>query len=79
MTLLSTFGLVSVSAMLAFYALEDRGHWYILAFGGACIGAAIYGFLQGAWPFGLIELIWSGVAVHRWHKRKHNGQTTARA
>lgn len=78
-TLLSTYGMVSVSAMLAFYALEDRSHWFIFAFGGACIGAAIYGFLQGAWPFGIIELIWLGVAFHRWHKRKNDGHPTAHA
>jgi hypothetical protein len=26
----------------------------------------VYGFLQGAWPFGLIEVIWAAVAVWRW-------------
>ena len=52
--------------MLIFYALEDRSAWFILAFAGACALASIYGFLQGAWPFGLVEAIWAGVAVWRW-------------
>jgi hypothetical protein len=69
---LTTFGLVAVSAMLLFYALEDRSHWYVLAFAGACTLASAYGFLQGAWPFGLVEAIWAAVAVHRWRKRVHS-------
>ena len=52
--------------MLLFYALEGRSHAYILAFAGACVMGSVYGFLQGAWPFGLVEAIWSGVAARRW-------------
>jgi hypothetical protein len=66
---LTAFGLVAVSAMLLFYALEDRSNWYVLAFAGACTLASAYGFLQGAWPFGLVEAIWAAVAVQRWRKR----------
>jgi hypothetical protein len=60
------YGLVSVSLMLIFYALEHKSHWYILAFSVSCVMASIYGFWQGAWPFGLVELVWSGVAFRRW-------------
>ncbi len=66
---LTLFGLLAVSAMLVFYALEDRSPWYVLAFAGACALASVYGFLQGAWPFGVVEAIWSAVAVHRWRVR----------
>jgi hypothetical protein len=52
--------------MLVCYALEDRSAWFILAFAGACALGSVYGFLQGAWPFGLVEAIWAGVAVWRW-------------
>lgn len=63
---LTLFGLFAVTAMLVFYALERRSHWYILAFGGACVLGSAYGFLQGAWPFGVVEAIWAVVAVRRW-------------
>ena len=63
---LSLFGLFAVTLMLIFYALEDRSAWFILAFAGACALGSIYGFLQGAWPFGVVEAIWAGVAVWRW-------------
>jgi hypothetical protein len=66
---LTLFGLIAVTAMLIFYALEDRSPWFILAFAGACALASIYGFLQGAWPFGVVEAIWAAVAVHRWRIR----------
>jgi len=66
---LTAFGLLAVTAMLIFYALEDRSPWFILAFAGACALASIYGFLQGAWPFGVIEAIWAGVAIRRWRSR----------
>jgi hypothetical protein len=52
--LLTLFGLLSVGAMLVFYTLEDRARCFILLFAGACLSASVYGFLQGAWPFGLI-------------------------
>jgi len=64
--MLTLFGLFAVSAMLICFALEDRSHWFIVAFALACLLASLYGFLQGAWPFGVIELIWSLVAVRRW-------------
>ncbi len=64
--MLTLFGSFAVSAMLICYALEDRSHWFIVAFALACLLASLYGFLQGAWPFGVIELIWSLVAVRRW-------------
>jgi hypothetical protein len=66
MGLLTAFGLFAVTAMLACYALEDRSPWFILAFAVACVLGSIYGFLQGAWPFGVIEAIWATVAVRRW-------------
>ncbi|HEY2588806.1 MAG TPA: hypothetical protein VGI81_23895 [Tepidisphaeraceae bacterium] len=70
MNALSMFGLVAVSLMLVFYALEDRSPWFILAFAGACLLAASYGFLQGAWPFGIVEAIWSVVAMLNWLKKR---------
>jgi hypothetical protein len=66
MTPLSAFGLFAVTAMLVCYALEKRSPWFVLAFAVACALGSIYGFLQGAWPFGVIEAIWAGVAVMRW-------------
>ncbi|HXM92671.1 MAG TPA: hypothetical protein VOA64_00225 [Candidatus Dormibacteraeota bacterium] len=63
---LTIFGLVAVTAMLVSYALEKRSHWFILAFAGSCALGSAYGFLQGAWPFGLVEAIWTVVALHRW-------------
>jgi hypothetical protein len=71
MRLLTAFGLVAVTLMLVFYALEKRSRWYTLAFAGACVMGSIYGFLQGAWPFGLVEAIWSLVAVQRWAVARH--------
>ena len=67
---LTLFGLFAVSAMLVCYALEDRSRWFILAFAGACALGSVYGFLQGAWPFGLIEAVWAGVALRRWSLRR---------
>jgi hypothetical protein len=66
MDALTIFGLVAVSAMLVCYALEARSHWFVLAFAGSCALGSAYGFIQGAWPFGLVEGIWSLVALPRW-------------
>ena len=67
---LTAFGFAAVVAMLITYALEDLSSWFILAFAAACALGSIYGFLQGAWPFGLAEAIWSIVAVRRWIIRR---------
>jgi hypothetical protein len=66
---LTLFGLFAVTAMLVSYALEDRDHRFVLAFSAPCALGSIYGFLQGAWPFGLVEAIWAGVALRRWMLR----------
>jgi hypothetical protein len=69
MDALTALGLFAVTAMLVFYVLEDRSPWYILAFAAACVLGSVYGFLQGAWPFGLIEAIFAVAAVWRWRTR----------
>lgn len=72
MNTLNAFGLFAVTAMLVCYALEYRSRWFILAFAIACALGSAYGFLQGAWPFGLVEAIWSIVAVRRWALRSRS-------
>lgn len=67
---LSIFGLCAVSLMLLTYALEERSPLFTLAFAGSCALGSTYGFLQGAWPFGLVEGIWSIVAVRKWLTRR---------
>jgi hypothetical protein len=72
---LTLFGLASVTAMLVTYAFEQRSPWFVLAFALACGLGSVYGFLQGAWPFGLVEAIWSAVALRRWRSaQRHHGE-----
>ncbi len=66
MSLLSLFGLFAVTAMLVCYAFENRSRWFILGFAFSCALGSVYGFLQGAWPFGLVEAVWTFVALRRW-------------
>jgi hypothetical protein len=70
MDTLSLFGMFAVTAMLVTYALEERSHRFILGFAAACALGSIYGFLQGAWPFGLVEAVWAFVALRRWSSRR---------
>jgi hypothetical protein len=63
---LSLFGLFAVAGMLVCYALERRSPWFVFALAWACALASVYGFLQGAWPFGLVEAVWCVVALRRW-------------
>jgi hypothetical protein len=70
MDALTAFGLFAVTAMLVCYAMEDRSSWFILAFAGSCALGSAYGFLQGAWPFGVVEAIWAIVALRRWQNSK---------
>jgi hypothetical protein len=65
---LTLFGLFAVTAMLLCYALEERSSLFVLAFAAACGLGSLYGFLQGAWPFGIVEAVWAGVALRRWRR-----------
>lgn len=65
---LTVFGVVALSFMLVMYALESRDRRCILGFALGCILSSAYGFLAGAWPFGVVELVWAGVAFQRWQR-----------
>jgi hypothetical protein len=62
------YGVIAVSFMMIMYALEHRGRGFVLAFALGCILSSAYGFLSGAWPFGVVELIWSAVALRRYRE-----------
>ena len=66
------FGSLAVGAMLVFYTLEERSHWFVLAFAAASATAALYAGLIEAWPFAAIEGIWSAVALRRWRRRMND-------
>jgi hypothetical protein len=66
MSALTLFGLAAVTAMLVCYAFEQRSPWFIFGFAVSCALGSVYGFLQGAWPFGVVEAIWCVVALNRW-------------
>ena len=62
----TVYGVCAVTFMMVMYALESRGRGFVLAFAFGCVLSSIYGFLAGAWPFGVVELIWSGIALRRY-------------
>ena len=62
----TVYGVCAVTFMMVMYALERRGRRFVLGFALGCLLSSLYGFLSGAWPFGVVELIWSGVAVRRY-------------
>jgi hypothetical protein len=72
MNALTAFGLFAVTAMVVCYALEAHSSWFVLAFAASCILGSIYGFLQGAWPFGLVEGVWAVIAARRWWVGRKN-------
>jgi hypothetical protein len=66
--MLTIFGAGAVAAMLMCCALEARSPWFV--FGLACFGASAYGWLAGAWPFGVIEGLWGILALRRWRRAR---------
>ena len=67
------YGVVSISFMMAMYAFEHRGRGFILAFSFGCILSSTYGFLAHTWPFGVVELVWSAIALRRWQTYRVGG------
>jgi hypothetical protein len=70
MSLLTLYGATAVALMLVAYALEPRATGWVLVFALACAASSLYGWLAGAWPFGVVEGIWALVAVRRWQQRR---------
>ena len=73
------FGVAAVTFMMVMYALEPRGRGWILVFALGCALSSAYGFLSGAWPFGVVEAVWAGVAVRRFVSRSATGAAPALA
>ena len=63
---LTPFGIGALTFMMLMYALERRGPRFILAFACGCALSSVYGFLSGAWRFGVVEAIWTVIAVRRY-------------
>lgn len=66
-TAVTIYGVIVLTFMMTMYALEGRHRRFVFAFAVGCILSAVYGFLVGAWPFGVVELIWAVVALRRWN------------
>ncbi len=64
--MLTVYGIIALSFMMAMYALEKRGRIFVLAFAAGCALSSSYGFLSHAWPFGVVEAVWTLVALRRW-------------
>ena len=62
------YGVCAVSFMMVMYALERRHRGFVLAFAVGCFLSSAYGFLSGAWPFGVVEVVWAGIALRRWRR-----------
>jgi hypothetical protein len=65
---LTAFGASAVTFMMLMYALERRHRRFVLAFALGCALSSAYGFLAGTWPFGVVELIWAAIALHRYRR-----------
>ena len=72
--MLTLFGATAVTFMMVMYALERRHPGFVLAFACGCALSSAYGFLAGTWPFGVVEAIWAGVAVHRYAAHRRNAR-----
>jgi hypothetical protein len=64
--MVTLYGVVALTFMMAMYALERRGRAFVLAFAAGCVLSSGYGFVSGAWPFGVVEVVWAVIALGRW-------------
>ena len=67
--MITLYGVLALTFMMTMYALERRGRGYVAAFALGCALSSLYGFLSGAWPFGVVEAIWAIIALRRYHPR----------
>jgi hypothetical protein len=71
---LTAYGIVSLTFMMTMYALEPRHRAFIAAFALGCALSSSYGLASGAWPFGVVEAVWTVIAI-----RRYRSQPTPRA
>lgn len=71
--MLTAFGAVAVTFMMLMYALEHRHRAFVLAFACGCALSSTYGFLAGTWPFGVVEAVWTIIALHRYRATRPDG------
>ena len=79
MTPVNAFGVAALSFMLVMYTLEGRHRVFIAGLAAGCLASSAYGFLAGAWPFGVVEAIWCGVAVARYTRKRNPARPAGRA
>ncbi len=72
---ITAFGVIAVGFMMVMYALERRHVNFVVAFAAGCILSSGYGFLSGAWPFGIVELVWALVALRRYSTAREARRT----
>ncbi len=70
---ITIYGVCAVTFMMVMYALEPRDRRFIAAFAVGCLLSSAYGFLAGAWPFGVVEIVWSTVALRRFQRTSSKG------
>ncbi len=76
---ITLYGIGALSFMMLMYALERRHRLYVAGFAVGCLLSSVYGFLSGAWPFGVVELIWAAVAAHRYVRSSDTGSAPGSA
>ena len=74
--LVTLYGIAALTFMMTMYALERRGRVFVLAFAFGCVLSSGYGFLSGAWPFGVVEAVWAVIAVGRYRSGSTDGTST---
>ncbi len=75
--MITAYGVTALTFMMAMYALEDRGNAYVGAFAVGCALSSGYGFVSGAWPFGVVEGIWTAVAATRFIRGRSRGSRSS--
>jgi hypothetical protein len=63
--MITLYGVAALTFMMTMYSLEQRGETFVLLFALGCALSSSYGFLSGAWPFGVVEAIWTLVALNK--------------
>ncbi len=65
---ITVYGVCALTFMMVMYAIERRAAVFVLLFAFGCVLSSVYGFLSGAWPFGVVELVWAGIALGRYRE-----------
>lgn len=77
MDVLAVFGFLTAFFTLCFALDQRKSRSLVLMTALGLAGLSAYAFLQGAWPLGIVNGVWSAATLGKWRRQRRTVVSTA--